>query len=526
TLDNSGSGSLAVADVLNAASSDACGIASEVLSQTSFDCSDVGTFDITLTVTDVNSNETQKTISVTVEDNKAPTINCLADQSRPNDFGVCSYTVIDQEFDPANFTDNCPGSTISNNINGTATLAGEVFSEGTTSVTWTVTDATGINTATCSFDVVVNNTAPSIVGITGPQDPIAVDPVSITACVELNAVIDDTNLKYATWFYSIDGVNFSSSGEELISSNNIQKTLCLSPGVYSIKLVVEDHCGETDVLLDEEYVVIYDPSGGFVTGGGWILSPEGAYKEDISLVGRANFGFNAKYKKGKNSVAEVDGSTNFQFKAGDLHFKSSSHDDAQLVISNDFKATYTGVGTINGDSEEFKFRVTVIDAEKTVNHDIDLFRIRIWNEDKGVVYDNNVNTNQSENADPSIAIEGGSIVIHKPTSGKTKTKESTEKTGTQSTQPAAPDNLSSLEVAPNPMVSYTDIRFSLKAQLRADLLIFDMNGKQLRTLFSAVVDANEMKEVRFDRQNLMSGVYICKLVTGDGRSYEKQIIIE
>jgi hypothetical protein len=53
-----------------------------------------------------------------------------------------------------------------------------------------------------------------------------------------------------------------------------------------------------------------------------------------------------------------------------------------------------------------------------------------------------------------------------------------------------------------------------------------MNEKQLRTLYSAVVNANEMVEVRFDRQNLMSGVYICKLVTGDGRSYEKQILID
>ncbi|MFV8227237.1 hypothetical protein, partial [Christiangramia aquimixticola] len=66
-----------VADVLNAASSDACGIASEVLSQTSFDCSDVGTFDITLTVTDNNGNPTQKTISVTVEDTTPPVVDAV-----------------------------------------------------------------------------------------------------------------------------------------------------------------------------------------------------------------------------------------------------------------------------------------------------------------------------------------------------------------------------------------------------------------------------------------------------------------
>ncbi|MFV8227234.1 hypothetical protein, partial [Christiangramia aquimixticola] len=48
-----------------------------VLSQTSFNCSDVGTFDITLTVTDNNGNPTQKTISVTVEDTTLPVVDAV-----------------------------------------------------------------------------------------------------------------------------------------------------------------------------------------------------------------------------------------------------------------------------------------------------------------------------------------------------------------------------------------------------------------------------------------------------------------
>ncbi len=31
-------------------------------------------------------------------------------------------------------------------------------------------------------------------------------------------------------------------------------------------------------------VVIYDPDGGFVTGGGWINSPAGAYSADPTTV--------------------------------------------------------------------------------------------------------------------------------------------------------------------------------------------------------------------------------------------------
>jgi hypothetical protein len=38
-------------------------------------------------------------------------------------------------------------------------------------------------------------------------------------------------------------------------------------------------------------LAVYDPSAGFATGGGWIMSPPGAYAADPTLTGRANFGF-------------------------------------------------------------------------------------------------------------------------------------------------------------------------------------------------------------------------------------------
>ena len=42
-------------------------------------------------------------------------------------------------------------------------------------------------------------------------------------------------------------------------------------------------------------ITVYDPNAGFVTGGGWIDSPLGAYIPDPALAGRANFGFVSKY---------------------------------------------------------------------------------------------------------------------------------------------------------------------------------------------------------------------------------------
>ncbi|MES2779080.1 MAG: LamG-like jellyroll fold domain-containing protein, partial [Bacteroidota bacterium] len=70
-LDASGNGST-TATAVNNGSSDACGIASLVLSKTDFNCSNVGTNTVTLTVTDVNGNISTTDAVVTVVDGIAP----------------------------------------------------------------------------------------------------------------------------------------------------------------------------------------------------------------------------------------------------------------------------------------------------------------------------------------------------------------------------------------------------------------------------------------------------------------------
>jgi PKD repeat protein len=179
------------------------------------------------------------------------------------------------------------------------------------------------------------------------------------------------------------------------------------PGVYTIELTVTDSDDGVGTSMFQ-YVVVYDPNGGFVTGGGWIDSPEGAYASDPTLTGKANFGFVSKYKKG---VAEPVGETEFQFKVADLNFHSDSYE--WLVVAG-AKAQYKGVGTINGIGE-YNFILSAIDADINENDasEIDRFRIRIWvEEDFGVeivVYDNGLGDDSEE---AMTEIGGGSIVIH------------------------------------------------------------------------------------------------------------------
>jgi hypothetical protein len=89
--------------------------------------------------------------------------------------------------------------------------------------------------------------------------------------------------------------------------------------------VTDDDLGY-DQKVYSSLIVIFDPNGGFVTGGGWIMSPAGACQLNtacLTQTGRANFGFVSKYKKGSNVP---EGQTEFQFQAGNLNFHSSAYD--------------------------------------------------------------------------------------------------------------------------------------------------------------------------------------------------------
>jgi hypothetical protein len=185
--------------------------------------------------------------------------------------------------------------------------------------------------------------------------------------------------------------------------------LYTSVGVYPVSVAIADICGEGAGAV-YQYAVVYDPSAGFVTGGGWILSPPGAYTPNPALTGRAHFGFVSGYSKGNGNVPS--GRTDFHFQVANFDFASSAYE--WLVISG-AKARFRGTGRVNG-VDGFGFAVTAWDGEANGGGGVDRFRIRIWDQNQGdaVVYDNQVACpNQGDNADPCVALGGGAIVIHK-----------------------------------------------------------------------------------------------------------------
>lgn len=245
--------------------------------------------------------------------------------------------------------------------------------------------------------VVDRSTAPDI-EITCPATPVAVD-TTVTVSGEL------TDPDGSAWSADVDWGDGNTDTDASVTPGALSFTHAYAaPGVYEVAATVEDSTALTDTDSCSDYVVVYDPSAGFVTGGGWIDSPAGAYAADLGLSGKANFGFVAKYKKG---ATVPDGNTQFQFHAGNLNFHSTVYE--WLVVSGP-KAQYKGAGTING-AGNYGFILTAHDGQVAGGGDIDRFRIKIWDKSSGsVVYDN-----QSGDADTSAAsdaVEGGSIVIH------------------------------------------------------------------------------------------------------------------
>jgi hypothetical protein len=276
-------------------------------------------------------------------------------------------------------------------------------------VTITADDGKG-GTAQTTFELTVNNVAPSVNSILVPLDPVNINDQSMyTIDVTFS---DPAGVKDEPYTCDFD---LDNDGTNDAMVTGVTSTSCSTQlnyaeaGVYTVKVTVSDKDGGSGTATATEFIVAYDPSAGFVTGGGWILSPEGACQFEActnDTIGKATFGFVSKHKKGATTPT---GQTEFQFKAGNLNFHSDSYQWLVLAGPN---AKYKGVGTING-SGNYGFMLTAKDSEINGGGDVDTFRIKIWDKDNGdaVVYDNKMGA--GDDLYDGTELGGGNIKIHK-----------------------------------------------------------------------------------------------------------------
>jgi PKD repeat protein len=250
----------------------------------------------------------------------------------------------------------------------------------------------------------VDNEPPAIESITAPGEPVALanQPVAVSARFT-DPDTDDTHA--AEWDWGDDTQSAGTVTQEDGYGSVDGSHTYAEPGVYAITLTVTDNHRQS-AKMAYEYVVVYDPGGGFVTGGGWIWSEAGWCQLDdlcAGAEGKASFGFVSKYKKGAKVPT---GNTQFNFTAGGLNFHSDTYQ--WLVVNRTgSNAQYKGSGSINGDlapnGGAYKFMLWARDEDPDFG---DTFRIKIWYDVADgievVVYDNGFDQ----------AIGGGSITIH------------------------------------------------------------------------------------------------------------------
>jgi hypothetical protein len=269
---------------------------------------------------------------------------------------------------------------------------------GSFPITVTVTDAPGAS-GTGSTSVQVNNVAPTVGAITAPLAPVQVGTAISTSASFTDPGVLDTHTAVWSW-----GDNTTSAGTvtEANGSGSVAGShTYAADGVYTVTLTVTDQDGGVGTSVFQ-YVVMYNPSAGFVTGGGWITSPAGAYAANPNLTGRANFGLNARYQAG---ATVPTGSTEFQFPAANLNFHATSYD--WLVITTS-QAQYQGSGTING-AGSYGFLVTALDGG---GQGAGMFRLMIWdkNNNNAVAYD--TQPGAAVSAAPTTPLGGGRIQVH------------------------------------------------------------------------------------------------------------------
>jgi hypothetical protein len=123
---------------------DNCGLGALTISQSTFNCDNLGDNEVTLFVTDINGNTNSAPAIVTVIDTTPPVAGC------PTEYTVACDGTVDYEI---GVSDNCDVAIVSIPA---GLQSGNIFPVGTTTVTLELIDDSG-NSDMCSFEIVVEN---------------------------------------------------------------------------------------------------------------------------------------------------------------------------------------------------------------------------------------------------------------------------------------------------------------------------------------------------------------------------------
>ncbi|MDP4828083.1 MAG: HYR domain-containing protein [Flavobacteriales bacterium] len=202
----------------------------------------VGVTTISYDITDIHGNMNTCSFTIEILDNEAPVVAvCPSDITVINDNGICGAVVT---YDAPTVTDNCAVI----DITLVAGLdSGSTFDVGTTTVTWSYTDAAG-NVSFCTFNVTVED----------PEAPSIICPADIV-------VNNDNSICGAFVTYNMPQVDDNCAVADLQLISGIASGELFPVGVTELTFEVTDiygnatQCSMTVTVIDAEDPIILCP---------------------------------------------------------------------------------------------------------------------------------------------------------------------------------------------------------------------------------------------------------------------------
>ncbi|MCB0431146.1 MAG: HYR domain-containing protein [Flavobacteriales bacterium] len=458
-LDATGNATITAADV-DGGSTDNCSIASLSVDRTAFTCGHTGTNIAVLTATDNSGNNASAMSIVTVLDSTAPYISC------PGDISVVSTP---EDCDPqVSWSDVVAGDNCSYAVSSTHN-SGDEFPLGTTTVTYTATDASG-NASSCSFNVTVTPQT-----LTASLSSPTYNGYNISCNGGSNGSISTTVgggcLPYA-YAWSNGAATADVSG--------------LSAGDY--QLTVTDASGqsvELSITLTEPSELVADAGNNGTVYYGY--QPYGCTSLSASAQGGVP-GYSYSW-----STGETTASINVCPSATSIYYVTVTDEngctavDSATVCVIDVRCEKGGKAIVMYEggkvmvchvSGNGKTQTLCISPNAVADHLAHGDALGYCNDVHNCDYVNEKQTN-------SMVWEGI-------------------------------QNGADLEVFPNPFSQQTTIRFNIDNDDHATITVYNISGQQVQVIFNKDVEGGYIYQAQFDAQNLPDGIYVYQLITESG----------